>query len=117
MRGILMAAMLALGVASGAQTSLAADPAPKANTAKSKDQYLASVRERVSQIDRRLMEVSKRADADSKSVTSEVRAKRDKLQELVKDASRQASNAWAEAKTEIDRLITESEQALSRVTK
>ena len=50
-------------------------------------------------------------------MTNEVRAKRDKLQELVKDASRQASNAWAEAKTEIDRLIAESERALSRVPK
>jgi hypothetical protein len=117
MRGILMAAMLAFGVAGGAQTSFAADPAPKANTAKSKDDYLASVRERVSLIDRRLMEVSKRSDADAKSVISEVRAKRDKLQELVKDASRQANAAWAESKTEIDRLITESEQALSRVPK
>ena len=81
MRGILMAAMLALGVASGVQTSFAADPTRRA------------------------------------SVANEVRAKREKLQELVKDASRQASNAWAEAKTEIFRLIAESERALSRVPK
>ena len=114
MRGILMAAMLALGVASGVQTSFAADPAPKA---KSKDDYLASVRERVSQIDRRLVEVSKQTAEDAKSVTNEVRPKREKLRELVKDASRQTSEAWAEAKTEIDRLIAESERALSRVPK
>ncbi len=119
MRGILMAAMLALGVAGGAETSFAADPAPKANTAKSKDDYLASARERVSQIDRRLMELGKRTDADSKAVSNEVRGKRDRLGELLKDASRQdvAGATWAATKTEIDRLIAESEQALSRVPK
>jgi len=118
MRRLLMAAMLLLGVTGVAQTSFAADPAPKADTsAKSKDDYLASVRERVSQIDRRLVELGKRTDADSKAVASEVRSKRDRLDGLVKDAQREdaASTTFAATRNEIDRLIAESEQALSKV--
>ena len=116
-RRLLLAALLALGFTGIAQTSFAGDPAPKADTAKSKDDYLTSVRERVSQIDRRLMELGKKTDADSKSVANEVRAKRDKIDALLKDAQRQdvASSSWAATKTEIDRLLTETEQALSKV--
>ncbi|HKA86715.1 MAG TPA: hypothetical protein VKE22_03580 [Haliangiales bacterium] len=114
MRRLILSAVLALGAATFGTTAANAEPPAQGDTTKAKDDFVRSAQDRLGQIDRRLAEIDRRADASAKTAANEVRAKRDSAQKMLREIEK-ARSEWTSMRGDLDRLLTEAEQALARI--